>query len=469
MITLTDYCAYKAAEQFLDSLLLAKPMPAFIAPKHTVQPRNPFGLQRVRSFLEAAGNPQRHNRYIHIAGTSGKTSTTYFVANLLQAQGYTTGRFTSPPIGTFAEYFTINQQLPPIRDVLDLIESAKPLIDREYEQTELGMISQAELVLALALTFFARQQVDYVALEAFLGGRHDATNVIEQAEVSILTNIGLDHTHILGNTLTAIATEKLGILKPGTPLVTAEQRPDLLRLFREQARTCGAEVHRLGREFRIEQVAARPEATEFDYVSAAHTFRGLTTGVCGSYQARNAALAIRALELVAEQRGRPLNEAALRQALRLTAISGRAEQVQDAPVVLLDGAHNSDKIAQFAAYLISRFAPRPGVIVVFGCTSGKDPAAMLTPLVEVSDRFYLTRPIIGSREAEEPRYLQSVLRSLRPAGLAITLALDPVAALDQALDEARRRDQVVCVTGSLYLVAHLRQRWYPEATMLRTA
>lgn len=464
MMTLDTFCHYKVTERFLDSFVTAKPMPHFVAAKHDAPQRHPFGLERIRSFLNALQNPQRQLRCIHIVGTSGKTSTTYCTAALLQSQGYRTGMVTSPHLATFLEYFTINSSLPPVADIVALIDEAKPVIDREYEQAGLGMISYAELVLSLALWYFARQQVDYVALEAFLGGAHDATNVIDQAVVSILTNIGLDHTHILGNTREEIAVEKVGMMKPGCPFITAEQRPELLPIFQAEAAKNATIVQQLGQEFRIEQVYTTFTNTVFDYVSDRHIYRDLHLSIGGAYQAANAALAIRAVELVAGQNDRSLDEQTIRQALTTLQIPGRCEQVATDPVVILDAAHNPDKITQFVAHLQRQFQPG-NVIFVCAFTSGKNPAEMLAPMLKVSQTFYLTRAIIGYREDEEPLYLKSVLTSLSE-GVKAMIALDPFVALDRAIVEAQKTGKVVCVTGSAYLVGYVRERWFPEHSVL---
>jgi len=460
-----DYIKYKETERFLDSLVFAKPTPHFVASKHKVKQKKPFGLERIASFLTELGKPHLRNKYIHIAGTSGKTSTTYFIANIFQAQGYTTGMFTSPHISTFAEYFTVNMKLPPVKDIIELVEQSKSPIDREYEGKEMGTISYAEFILSMAFMYFAMKNVDYVALEAFLGGRYDATSVIENAEVSIITNIGFDHTHILGDTLQEIASDKVGIVKQGCPLVTAEQKPEILEIFRKEAHKFDTEVQALGKDFQVENVKTRNDETVFDYVSDMNTYQELKTLMCGAYQAKNAALAIRALEIVLEKTRKNIDEVALRTGILATAIPGRYEKVNDDPVVILDAAHNQNKIAHLVSYLKNRFQ-KDEVIFVCGFTSGKNPADMLKSLLEVSKTFFLTRAIIGYREDEEPLYLKAMLTSLEPAVKAV-IKLEPFSALDMAIDDAKKQGKVVCVTGSLYLAAYVRQRWYPECKILR--
>lgn len=464
MTTLNDDVRYKQTERFLDSLMLAKPVPHFVAEKHAITHQNPFGLERLQSFLKALDDPQRRNKYVHIAGTSGKTSTTYLVAALLQAQGYTTARFISPHVATAAEYLTINDHLPAIAEFVDLIEGIKPMIDREYEFSGFGMISHAELMMAVACRYFSQRAVDVVALEAFLGGQHDATNVIEQAEVSILTNVGLDHTHILGQTVAEIAAEKVGIMKTGSPYITAEQRPELLAMFRAEAVKQHTSIEVLGQDFRLEQVTITPSGTNFDYVSPAHTCRQLHTPVPGRFQAYNAALALRAVEIVAAKNQRPLDEDAVRKAIDSTRIPGRFEIVQPEPVVILDAAHNADKMAALIAALKSLYQPDE-IIFVCAFTSGREPQNLFQLMLAVSRTFYLTRAILGFREDEEPLYLKHVLTGL-DSTVKTRIALDPFRALDLAIHEAQQHGKVVCVTGSAYLVGHVRQRWYPEYTLM---
>lgn len=464
MLNIEEYINYKHAEQFLDSLIVDQPLPHFVAAKQGETRRHAFGVERIERFLHAIGSPHLNNRYVHITGTSGKSSTAYLAANLLQAQGYRTGLFTSPPIRAIAETLMINGELPSAQAFVALVNQIKPAIDREYARGNFGLISQFECLVAMAFRYFAQQRTDVVVLEVGLGGRHDATNVIESADVSVITNIGLDHTHVLGKTHREIAAEKIGILKPGCPLITAEKRPEILALFAEEAQKIGSEMQVLGRDFRLEKIQTGNAMTVFDYMSESRSYQALEITLRGAYQAENAALAIRALEIISAKRGTAIDETALRTGLLVTDVPGRCEQAQTEPTVILDGAHNPDKIAGFAAYLKRRYE-RDEVIFVCGFTSGKPPEAMLQSLLDISRTFYLTRVIVGSRESEDPIYLQSVLTTLDQSVAAI-ISADPFTALDLAIEHAKREEKIVCVTGSLYLVSYLRQRWYPEHTLL---
>lgn len=464
MLTVEQYAEYKRLEQFFDSLVVSKPLPAFVAPAQAAARPKPFGLERLRSLLERLGNPQRDLRFAHITGTSGKTSTAYFLASLLQFQGYSTGLFTSPPITTTAEYFLLNGALPPVNGLIALANQVKPVIDAEYERHESGAISQFELFVALAFLYFRQKWVDYVVLEAGLGGEHDATNIIPRSEVSIITGIGLDHTRVLGETLPEIAADKLGIARAGTPLLTAEHRLEILAQFRRKTERVNAVLDVCGQAFRLQNVSADADGTAFDYASDRLDLRTLRVNMRGAYQARNAALAMRAVERIAAANGRALDESGLRAGLLATRIPARCEQMQDQPPVILDGAHNPDKIEEFAAYLRTRFAAE-SVIFVCGFTSGRNLEAMLTPLLTVSSMFCLTRVITGFRATEEPFHVKAILKRLAPDAQA-DISLDPSVALDAAIAQAERGGQAVCVTGSLYLAGYLRQRWFPEYRLL---
>ena len=461
-----QYTHYQETERFLDSLRFSKTLPHFVPQKRKGTVVTPFGLEGVASFLSAAGKPQRKNRYIHITGTSGKSSCSYFMTNLLQSQGYRSGLFTSPELCTFAEYFMLDQRLPDIAEIMQLLDRLKPLVDQEYELRKQGHISHFELLLSAAVIYFAEKKSDYVVLEAGLGGKHDATNVIEQAEISIISNVGLDHTHILGKTLPEIAVEKAGIIKRGSPLLTAESRPEILKLFREHARMKETEVQVLGEDFSLSSVNAEKDRCSFSYHSALNHFPDLSTRMRGAYQARNAALAIRAMELLSAKRGQRLDEGVLREALHNTVIPARYEPVQDDPPVILDGAHNPDKMRYLLDYLKTWYR-RDEIVFVCGFTSGRSPKKMLRSLLALSRQFYLTRPIIGYRDDEDPLHLKKTLLDL-DAKVMAELHLDPFVALDAAIQHASQHGKTVCVTGSLYLVSHLRQRWFPTHKVLQT-
>jgi len=202
------------------------------------------------------------------------------------------------------------------------------------------------------------------------------------------------------------------------------------------------------------------ERTTFDYISNMNTFKDLETNMGGEYQAENVSLAIRSLEIISEKNNRKIDEDSLRKAIEITKVPARYEQIMNNPTVIIDGAHNPDKVSHLVSHLKNRYK-KGEIIFVCGFTSGKTPSDMMKSMLEISNTFYLTRIISGYREDEEPLYLKSVIKDL-DQNAKTEIMLDPFDALDSAIEEAKRTNKVICVTGSLYLVAYIRQRWYPE-------
>lgn len=466
-IDMKEYMKFKRTEKFLESLVFSKPMPHFVTSKHKIKNKNPFGLERIRHFLEKIDSPHKKNKYIHITGTSGKTSTSYFVTELMSGQGYRTGMYISPHITTLLERFMIDMNLPKAEDIIKLVDDTKSHINEDYEFTEFGSLSYFEYVLSLAMIYFHNKNVDYVTLEVGLGGRYDATNVIPNSDISIITNIGLDHTHILGNTKEAIAKDKIGIIKHGTPLITMEQEEHILDIFRKEAVKFDTEIQVLGKEFTVENIRNNGvKGIVFDYKSKENTFKDLCINMNGMYQAYNSSLAIRTLELIKEEKDcGKIDIDKLRASLLNTNIPARYEIINNDPVVILDGAHNPDKISHLVEALKMNYS-KDEVIFVCGFTSGKNPPDMIKMMVDISSHFYLTRIFSGYRESEEPLYLKSLIKKYDNR-IRTEIRLDPIDALYEALEVAKKNKKVICITGSLYLVSYLREEWYSEFDLIK--
>jgi dihydrofolate synthase / folylpolyglutamate synthase len=455
------YLKFKEMERFLESLVYSKPTPHFVQSRHKLnKKKHPFGLERVGSFLNAIGNPHHNNKYIHITGTSGKTSTTYFMSNVLYGQGYKTGMHISPHICTLLERFTVDMDNPPAKDIINTIDKLKPVINTEYMNNDFGWISYFEFVLSAALKYFSDIQTDYVVLEVGLGGRYDATNIIPESEVSIITNIGLDHTHILGDTKEEIAGDKIGILKPGSPLVTSEKDQSILNIFKEEAEKTDSPVYIMGKDYQVENVVVKGNKTIYDYKSPMNSFNQIILQSNGKYQAENSSLTLRALELLSEKKGIKINEEKLRNSLFNTMIPARFELIQREPDVILDGAHNPDKIQSLVNH-IKTIYHKGDIIFICGFTSGRKPMDSLKLLLDLGCKLYLTRVFTGYREDEEPKYLEEQIRKINK-DIDVEVHFDPNDALDKAMVEAKNWSKTICATGSLYLVSYLRQRWVSE-------
>lgn len=394
-----------------------------------------LGLERVAACLAALGDPHLRVPCVHVGGTNGKGSTAMFLAEALTACGLRTGLFTSPPLEFFGERVRLNGAL--------LDDAAVPALYRSVLAAAPPGMTQFEVITALAFLYFAEVGADVMVVEVGLGGRLDSTNVVTP-EVSVITNVGLEHSEHLGGTVAAIAAEKGGIVKPGIPLVTAAQG-EALAVLERLGTERNAPVYALGRDFRVTQSAPGI----LDYQGLEVEWHRVGYGLLGAHQADNLALALAALEVLAA-RGWQLSEADVRRGIAATFWPGRLERCGSAPTVVLDGAHNPHASRVLAAALRDRFTYRR-LWLVLGILGDKDAHSILADLVPLAHRLVLTAS--ASVRALAPADLLAVAQRY-PAVAAVT-APSVSSALDLALAEAGPED-LVCVTGSLTTVGEAR-------------
>jgi dihydrofolate synthase / folylpolyglutamate synthase len=397
-----------------------------------------FGLDRMRRMMTALESPQRRFEAIHVVGTNGKSSTTRMIAAILERHGLHTGAYLSPHLVSYTERVQVDES-----DVESAaFASAVARAARAAEQVNRTLaeddhVTQFELLTAAALWELARRGVDVAVVEAGLGGRYDATSVID-SRVTVLTNVGLEHTRWLGPTLKDIAEEKLAVVQPGSILVLG---PDLaepaLAVAREVARERSASIMTAG--------AAAPRLL-----------------ARGSFQRRNFALASTAAVAYLRGAGIAVSEPALRDAAASVEVPGRLQILDGDPLTVLDGAHNPDAVAALIESLPEVLPAGVPVALVLGVLEDKDAAAMLAPLLEISERAWFTAP--PSSRALSPAALQSLARQL---GFQEACSEpDPARALAEARSWARQRGGVVLATGSVYLVGDLLGRLGGSSTTI---
>ncbi len=400
-----------------------------------------FGLDRMRRLLTALGHPEQRFRSVHVVGTNGKSSTVRMTAAILAAHGSAAGAYLSPHLVSFSERIRIgDEDLEPqaFADAVGRAARAAELVERSLQDDD--RVTQFELLTAAAFHELARRGVEVAVIEAGLGGRYDATNVIP-SEVQVLTGVGLEHTRWLGPTITAIAGEKLDVVRPGGTLVLgAGLHPDAATVAGEVAQARAARI-----------VHAEPDA-------------GVPLAARGGFQRRNFAVAHAA---AAALHG-PLEPATVRAAAAAVTIPGRLQTIAEAPLTLVDGAHNPDGIAallESLPELVQRTAsvalgdspaPRRGrgrVVTVISILDDKDAAGMLAKVLPASDALVLTSS--QNPRALPPPTLESLARQVATGDRPRTeLVRDPRAALARARELAGP-DGLVLATGSIYLVADL--------------
>ena len=383
-----------------------------------------FGLDRMRRLMTTLDNPQLRFDPIHVVGTNGKSSTVRMTAAILRRHGLRTGSYLSPHLVSFAERIRVEDaDLEPaaFAAAIQRAAHAAELVDRSLVGDD--RVTQFELLTAAAYSELARQGVDVAVIEAGLGGRYDATNVIP-SKVQVLTSVGLEHTRWLGPTVTAIATEKLDVVQAGGTLVLGHGlHPDAVAVAERVAGERGATIVHAG---------ADP---------------GVPLSALGAYQRRNFALARTAAEVY---RGE-LDPGAVATAAAETLVPGRLQVVDRDPLTVVDGAHNPEGMAALAEALDDPFAAgRRPVVAVISILDDKDAASMLSTLMPKCDALVLTAS--RNPRALPPPTLQSLAGQL--GGPPSEVIRDPHAALERAREMAGTNG-LVLATGTIYLVADL--------------
>ncbi|MHB8907811.1 MAG: bifunctional folylpolyglutamate synthase/dihydrofolate synthase [Syntrophales bacterium] len=395
-----------------------------------------FGLDPIRSLLDRLHNPQNGYPCVLIAGTNGKGSVAAMTASILAAGGFKTGLYTSPDLIEFRERIRINGTMISHEEAAICTERVKKEMVEE--------VSYFEFLTAMAFLHFYRQQVDIAILEIGMGGRLDATNVVIP-RVSIITNISLEHREYLGNTLEKIAREKGGIIKEGGHCLTAARQKRVVSTLEAICREKRVTLYRVGKEIRT---TIHRDGT-FSYHGVGRCHAGLVCPLAGRHQFSNAALALGAVELLADA-GFPVDDAVVAKGLRETRWEGRLEILRRAPTLLVDGAHNPAGAETLRRALQNGF-PRRRLILIFGVLGDKDYPAMAKRLLPLADRVILTRP--NSERSLSPDLLLPVARMFHEAVERID---NPADALRSALSGAGEED-LICVAGSLYLVGEIKK------------
>jgi dihydrofolate synthase/folylpolyglutamate synthase len=384
-----------------------------------------FGLERMRRLLTALGSPQERFRAVHVVGTNGKSSTVRFTAALLEAHGVRTGAYLSPHLTSYAERIRIGDADLSPRDFGAAIRRAAmaaAMVDRTLTGGE--RVTQFELLTAAAFSELARHQVEVAVIEAGLGGRWDATNVLG-APVVVLTNVGLEHTRWLGPTIADIAGEKLAVVRPGATLVLGDESPEVEALARETAA-------RIVRPAALADAPAGPAAP-----GSAGAFADALPG----YQRRNFAAAAAAAEALL---GRPLEAARVAAAAAAASVPGRLQVVAHDPLTIYDGAHNAPGIAALASSVPE------GTVAVLSILDDKDAAGMLRALLpRLSAAVFTCAP---NPRALPPATLADLASKV--GGVPSEIEPDPRRAVERARALAGP-DGTVLATGSIYLVAEL--------------
>jgi len=401
-----------------------------------------LGLENIRTLLNRVGNPQDSLRIIHIAGTNGKGSTAAALASIFHAAGISAGLYTSPHLHNFTERIRINTSQIDEGEVVQLIEELRPVAE-EIQATFF------EFTTAMALLSFKRHGTEWAILETGMGGRLDATNVVNP-ELCVLTSIGLDHTAYLGETLSQIAMEKAGIFKAGVPAVSAEQVPEVAAVLSDCAAGLNVPLMLGRREFDWEDrgrfLCFKDDFMDLEFIEPM---------LLGDNQRQNLALAVAAVSFLSRC-GLQIDRKSIKKGLESVCWPGRLEWLPGK--VLVDGAHNPAGAATLARYL--KRADLHDVHLVLGCKEDKAYADMLAMLLPFAHRIYATHAPVDKSVAPE-----KLVQMAKNSGILASAYEDPRDAFNAAL-EHRRPGESILVAGSLFLVACVREMLLSETDPL---
>ena len=410
------------------------------------------GLRRISHLLSELGDPHRAFKAIHVTGTSGKGSTTAMAASILHAAGYRVGMYTSPHLSSFTERIVVDGQPIGVGDVVRLIESLRPIAEGMASKPDLGHPTFFELSTAMAFKYFEERGVDYAVVEVGMGGRLDATNVID-AEVAVITNVSLEHTKYLGDTVIEIAGEKAGIIKPGSTLITAVEQPEVLELLEGICHDRDAEIYVVDRDIRYRRLRHSLEGQWFNLQGLRDDYRELFIPLLGGHQLRNASCAVGAVEALSLH-GVDIPPEAVRKGLRKTRWPGRLEVVQRKPLTILDCAKDPKAMENLAAVLREDFS-YDRLIAVVSISRDKDIPRMIRALASVASHFIITRHGVMGRAAEPEAIAVEVERFSKP----YEIVEDVRSAVRRALEIAGG-DDLILVTGSVFTVGEARCLWF---------
>ncbi|MDP4084541.1 MAG: folylpolyglutamate synthase/dihydrofolate synthase family protein [Bacillota bacterium] len=402
------------------------------------------GLKRMEWMMERLGNPEKSSKAVHIGGTNGKGSTVTFLRSILQSNGYTVGTFTSPYIEEFNERISVNGA--PIRDdeLVQLTNIIRPLAD-ELEETALGGPTEFEVITAMAFYYFSKMRpVDIVLYEVGLGGRFDSTNIIFP-HLSIITNIGLDHTNILGDTYEKIAFEKAGIIKKNTPIFTAVKRQDALKVIEEQAVKMKAPIFRINHEFTIDSYRPLERGEKFTLKPTYFPIiEEIEIGMIGQHQTENAALAVMAANYLNECCSFVMSQEKIKEGLKQAFWPGRFEILSEKPLVIIDGAHNDEGVTALVNELSTRFGNKQ-ISIVFAAMQDKSLHNMVAKLDQIA--HHITFVSFDYPRAAEASTLYELSISQNK-----TLGKNWEKIILNEL-KVMGKDHILVVTGSLYFIS----------------
>ena len=412
------------------------------------------GLERIERILQNLDNPHKDKKIIHIAGTKGKGSTSTFISNLLISHKFKVGLYTSPHLQSFRERISINKKLIESKYFGEMVYRIKEIYEKDAYFNKIGEPSMFEILTSLAFKYFDDKKVDFIILETGLGGRFDATNIISDPIVTVITKIDYDHMDILGNTLKEIAFEKAGIIKKERPLVLSKQEKEVLDVILQRANEMYSKVYVEGVDFNTQDIHIEKDRTFFTYKSKNNYFENLEIKLLGMFQVSNSSLAIKVIEILNNLNIISLDEKKIRKGLSDSFIAGRGEIVKkNGRTYILDGAHNAISMKELKNFIETYFSCGK-INMIFGILNDKDIEGVLKVILPCVDKVILTAPEGVKERRTEPSTLLEIIKKNFPEK-EVTITKN----IKESFIESNKffnNNYPILVTGSFYVVGEFR-------------
>ncbi|MBI5203896.1 MAG: bifunctional folylpolyglutamate synthase/dihydrofolate synthase [Nitrospirae bacterium] len=427
-----------------------------------------LGLDNTVKLLSCFNNPQASFKSVHIAGTNGKGSTSAMTASILQSAGFKVGLFTSPHLVSFTERIKVNNEQITESEVVELADEIKLKVERlklEVKNSNLGTFEPTffEVVTVMGFLYFKRKNVDWAVIETGMGGRLDATNVLA-SEVSVITSISYDHKDFLGETISAIAEEKAGVIKNRIPVVTSEQEPAVMDVIKKKAEERDSGLFVCGKDFSVTTKKEDINGSIFDYRGDME-LEGLEIFLAGRHQILNAALAVKTSEVLIRKSAplaSKLTAEVIKSGIENTEWHGRLEFISDNPPILIDGAHNPSASSVLADSLRNNFLNTyRRIILIMGIMADKDIKGIMAPLLPLASDIIFTAP--AYERAALPETLARHAASLGFTNIHIARTMEDaigMAAKRSALSvqrSATKNPELIVITGSFYTIGEAKE------------
>lgn len=405
-------------------------------------------LDTILNILNFLNNPQKNYKIIHVAGTNGKGSTATYIASILRKAGFKTGVYTSPHLIRFNERITIDGEQISDQDVVKSYEAVRSVDIGKRKATFF------EIATAMGFYHFAKERVDWAVIETGMGGRFDATN-IATPQVSVITNLSIEHTDYLGNTIKALAREKGGIIKNNTPLITGVSQPSGLKVLKSKAKEKSAKIFLHKKNFSIRK---DPRKDTYTYKGINKTFKSLVKPLPGAHQKENLSLALAACEVIFKKFKKTdkrynLTQELVEGGLSITKWPGRLEHIQDSPLVILDGAHNLHATKVLKKHLESTLKGKKLTLVV-GILDDKPYEKMLENLVSCAHDVIITKAKI--ERSIDPTVLKDTAQKFTKG--SVIIIEDVSTAIDHAIENTAENG-AICIAGSLYVAGEAKEKF----------